>query len=110
MSKNWVILLAISALIPLGCLFTQDSPAPAGNPRPTEAADLKATVDAAVTVTIQATIVKVTPGQTPAAKTTPTLTPRPTLEPVNTAAKRAKTITTSLGQQVDVTVQGFDDS
>ena len=71
---------------------------------------MKATVDAAVTVTIQATIVKVTPGQTPAAKTTPTLTPRPTLEPVNTAAKRAKTITTSLGQQVDVTVQGFDDS
>ena len=127
MSKNWVILLAISALIPLGCLLTQESPAPAGNPRPTEAtAHLKATVDAAVTATIQAAIVNATPEQTstpqpiltPFTRPTPTPipqptltpTPRPTLKPVNTAAKRAKTITTSLGQQVDVTVQGFDDS
>ncbi len=48
------------------------------------------------------------PTATAAPRTIPT--PRPTRATVNTAAKRAETITTSLGQQVDVTVTGFDNN
>ena len=40
----------------------------------------------------------------------PLPTPRPTQVPTNTAGRRAETITTSLGQQVDAIVAGFDDS
>ena len=50
------------------------------------------------------------PTPTPTLRPTPTPTPRPTLMPVNTPGKRAETIITSLGRQVDVTVIGFDDS
>ena len=46
----------------------------------------------------------------PTPPSTPPPTPRPTLTPVNTPGKRAETVITSLGRQVDVTVTGFDDS
>ena len=51
-----------------------------------------------------------TPRPTPTPSPTPTPTVRPTLELINTAARRSETIITSLEQQVDVTVSGFDDS
>ncbi len=46
---------------------------------------------------------------------TPTLapltpTPRPTLSPVQTAFKVARTVKTSLGTRVDITVEGFDNN
>ena len=118
MSKNRVILLVISALISLGCSFSQDSPAPAENPRPAEPTAVKATINAAVAATIQAATVNATLRPTPQPTVAPTLThtvhPTPTvrstLAPVSTAAERAETIITSLGQQVDVTVTGFADS
>ena len=55
------------------------------------------------------TVTKV-PTSTPLPTRHPERIPRPTLLPVNTHAKRAQTITSSLGQQVDVIVTGFDDS
>lgn len=138
MSKNWIILLAVATLIPLGCLFPQDSPAPAEIPRHAEPTAVKSTINAAVAATIQAVTANTTPTPRPTptptvrptpmsaaqSKPTPTFQPTPTpipqltlsptvrpkLAPVSTAAKRAETITTSLGQQVDVTATGFDDS
>ncbi len=48
------------------------------------------------------------PTSTPASKAAPA--PRQTLDPVNIPGRRAETIFTSTGQQVDVVVSGFADS
>ena len=119
-------LLLAGAFALWGCVIeSQATPAPEATPPP----DVKVTVDAAVSATLSATSAK-TVGETPATPETtrqrPTVTnappstpfptkrseptPRPTLVPVNTPAKRAESIFTSLGQQVDATVTGFNDS
>ena len=104
----------------LGCVSEPDT---------TTQSEVKATVDPTVSATIPAITEKAvggTPARPEPTRLRPTVTnaptvtpfptrrpesiPRPTLLPVNTPAKRAQTITSSLGQQVDATVTGFDDS
>ena len=80
-------------------------PKPASTPRPTPTPQPAATQQPTATKRLT---VNPQPTATAAPRTTPT--PRPTRATVNTAAKRAETITTSLGQQVDVTVTGFDNN